>query len=102
MDLVRRLEVDGFYNACQRHREQYKDHTGRLHPLCYFQIADKPWHCPYGPEAAYMRTPVRFHRQGEVPVLPRTFERMGPFPDLPHRTLVGTYSKPTDTHWRKN
>ncbi|XP_033227834.1 protein FAM166C-like [Belonocnema kinseyi] len=37
IDERRMKEVDDFYQAVQKHRKQYKDHTGRLHPLDLFK-----------------------------------------------------------------
>lgn len=31
------------------HREQYRDHSGRLHPLDYFKRADYNYQCPPDP-----------------------------------------------------
>lgn len=35
--------------ACQMHRDQYKDHTGTLHPLDYFKSSTYMYHCPDNP-----------------------------------------------------
>ncbi|KAJ9584091.1 hypothetical protein L9F63_021563 [Diploptera punctata] len=53
-DTVRRKEVDNFY---LKQRDQYKDHTGRYHPLEFFRNADYKWQCPPDPTRVYLKFP---------------------------------------------
>ncbi|ENN72004.1 hypothetical protein D910_08675 [Dendroctonus ponderosae] len=93
LDAARQQEVDDFYRACQMHRDQYKDHTGSLHPLDFFKASDYSYQCPKDPTSVYLKCPERYTRYKDPIVLPLTLERTYRAPMLPERALTGVYNR---------
>ncbi|KAK3913790.1 Protein FAM166C [Frankliniella fusca] len=85
---------------CQQHRDQLRDHSGRLHPLDFFDIAATPSHCPVDMFTTYQRYPLMFSRYREPQPQPLTFGRTLAIPALPARSLVGRYNQYSDTMWK--
>ncbi|KAG8256897.1 protein FAM166C B-like [Homalodisca vitripennis] len=100
IDEARSQEVDDFYKLCQMHRDQYKDHTGRLHPLRFFQNADTKWNAPNLTQT-YLEFPTKFVEYKKPPVLPKTYARSVPLPILPGRTLAGRYYQGSDNFYNR-
>ncbi|KAE8743967.1 hypothetical protein FOCC_FOCC009430 [Frankliniella occidentalis] len=97
---AQRAETDAFYMLCQQHRDQLRDHSGRLHPLDFFDVAATPFHCPVDMFTTYQRYPVMFTRYRNPQSQPLTFGRTLAVPPLPARSLVGDYNQYSDTQWK--
>ncbi|KAL1501023.1 hypothetical protein ABEB36_006428 [Hypothenemus hampei] len=93
LDAARQQEIDNFYMACQMHRDQYKDHTGTLHPLDYFKTMDYKYQCPTDPTSVYLKYPERYVRYKDPLVYPLTLERSYRAPLMPERALTGVYNR---------
>lgn len=93
------------------HRDQYKDHTGTLHPLDYFKSSAYMYHCPDNPTkyfkfffsviffcknsdfSAYLKFPERYVKYKDPLVLPLTLERSYNDPMYPDKALTGVYNR---------
>ncbi|XP_050305537.1 protein FAM166C-like [Anthonomus grandis grandis] len=93
LDKARQQEVDDFYMACQLHRDQYKDHTGSLHPLDYFKTSEVTYQCPKDPSSVYFKYPEFYTKYKDPLVMPLTLERSYRAPILPERALTGVYNR---------
>ncbi|KAF2901420.1 hypothetical protein ILUMI_04767 [Ignelater luminosus] len=101
LDAGRQQEVDDFYKGCQMHRDQYKDHAGRLHPLTYFKTAEYRFQCPPDLTSTYMKFPQYYTKYKDPPVLPITLDRSYRSPYLPERALTGRYSPSSDSSYKR-
>ncbi|KAK5647583.1 hypothetical protein RI129_002475 [Pyrocoelia pectoralis] len=101
LDVGRQKEIDDFYKLCQMHREQYKDHSGRLHPLNYFNLPDYCYQCPKDLTSAYLKFPQHYVKYKDPPVLPITLERSYRSPSLPQRALTGRYAPSSDNSYKR-
>ncbi|XP_075215358.1 uncharacterized protein LOC142321245 [Lycorma delicatula] len=96
MDVGRTNEVDTFYKLCQQHREQYKSHISRIHPLRYFRKSNNLWQCAPDITRTYFEYP-QYHLQYKNPVvLPITYKRTKDIPLMPERNLAGRYDAGSD------
>ncbi|CAG2058019.1 unnamed protein product, partial [Timema podura] len=85
VDSSRREDIDNFYKLCQMHRDQYKDYSGRLHPLDYFKTAEYKWQCPPELTRTYKRYPQYYVKYATPTVLDGNQARTVPIPYLPER-----------------
>ncbi|GLH13707.1 Uncharacterized protein GBIM_18226, partial [Gryllus bimaculatus] len=97
VDKPRRQGVDDFYYACQLFRDQYKDNTGKLHPLDYFQDSEIIWQCPPNMTTAYIKQPVCYPRYLKPPVLARSLPHSEEWPSLATQSLAGKAYRHHDT-----
>ncbi|XP_054268799.1 uncharacterized protein LOC128990454 [Macrosteles quadrilineatus] len=100
IDEARSQEVDDFYKLCQMHRDQYMDHSGRLHPLKYFTDVDEKWNCP-NMTNTYLEFPTKFVEYRKPIVFPKTYARSVLLPSLPQRSLAGRYSTGSDNLYNR-
>ncbi|KAF5304896.1 hypothetical protein FQR65_LT00780 [Abscondita terminalis] len=100
-DVGRQQEIDNFYKLCQLHRDQYRDHTGRLHPLTYFKIGEYQHQCAPNMTRTYLRFPEYYVPYKSPPVLPVTLERTKRSPSLPARALTGVYNPSSDRRYER-
>ncbi|KAK9880481.1 hypothetical protein WA026_011726 [Henosepilachna vigintioctopunctata] len=100
-DPQRQREVDDFYIACQFHRDQYMDHSHRLHPLDYFKKAEYLYQCPPNPTSNYLKHPECYVKYKQPYVFPLTLERTLRIPSLPDRALTGTYNVSSDNCYKR-
>nr|CAH7714588.1 unnamed protein product [Callosobruchus chinensis] len=101
IDRIRHQEVDDFYVAAQIHRDQYKDDSGRLHPMDYFKVADYAFQCPKDPTSRYLKYPEYYVKYKQPIALPLTLERSLNAPLLPQRALTGVYNPSSDIAYKR-
>ncbi|KAK4885432.1 hypothetical protein RN001_001703 [Aquatica leii] len=101
LDRGRQQEIDNFYKVCQMHREQYKDHSGTLHPLSYFAPTDYKYQCPQSLTKTYLKFPEYYVKYKDPAVLPLTLERSYRSPSLPARALTGVYNPSSDNKYKR-
>ncbi|KAG7202964.1 hypothetical protein KM043_010101 [Ampulex compressa] len=93
IDAVRMKEVDDFFKGVQVHRNQYKDHTGSLHPLAFFRPDNYKYQCAPGTTFSYFSKYPEYYTEYKVPpVLPLTYSRKKQTPYIPDLSLSGVYS----------
>ncbi|XP_017784065.1 PREDICTED: UPF0573 protein C2orf70 homolog [Nicrophorus vespilloides] len=101
LDPGRQQEIDDFYKVSQLHRDQYKDHSGRLHRLDYFKLNDYRFQCPTDPTSTYLKSPQYYVKYKDPIVLPITLDRSYRSPMLPNRALTGRYSPQSDISYKR-
>ncbi|XP_018329397.1 UPF0573 protein C2orf70 homolog [Agrilus planipennis] len=101
VNLGRQQEINDFYKLTQLHRDQYKDHTGRLHPYDYFRTADFRYQCPSDPTTRYLKSPQYYVKYKDPAVLPLTLERSFRAPPLPARALTGRFAPSSDISYKR-
>lgn len=101
IDEARMNEVDSFYKVCQMHRDQYRDHTGTLHPLAYFQHGEYLWMNSPKLTRLYLEYPSSYVQYKQPLVLPKSYQRATPISTLPGRTLVGHYFHGSDNSYNR-
>ncbi|XP_015518448.1 ciliary microtubule inner protein 2C-like [Neodiprion pinetum] len=93
IDAGRMREIDDLYKGVQMHRQQYKDHTGSLHPLSFFKADEYPFQCsPTLVPTYFSKHPETYTEYKRPPVLPLTFERATKTPYMPEFAFPGIYS----------
>lgn len=77
-------EIDEFYLLCQKHRDYYRDHSGQLHKLPYFDVCVKRYPNLPRPTEDYVRQCPRYHRHPYAVTCPCPEQRyrMGSPPNL--------------------
>lgn len=100
------------------HRDQYKDHAGRVHPLIYFKSGEFRFQCPGDPTRylnsnlilnrinntifrTYLKFPETYIKYNDPAVLPITLERSYRSPCLPARALTGRYAPISDISYKR-
>lgn len=68
-------EVDGFYIKCQKHRDFYKDLSGRLHPQFYARM--KRFSTRPDPTSTYLKIPTSRYEEHKPVAYPVTMGRTG-------------------------
>ncbi|XP_057651995.1 uncharacterized protein LOC130891357 [Diorhabda carinulata] len=101
IDRERSQQVDDYYLMCQLHRDQYKDTSGRLHPLNYFKKSEYLYQCPIDPTSHYIKYPDYHVKYSQPIVHPLTLERTLKTPLLPDRALTGIYNASSDIAYKR-
>ncbi|XP_063230799.1 ciliary microtubule inner protein 2C-like isoform X2 [Bacillus rossius redtenbacheri] len=101
VDHGRRTQVDEFYLLCQMHRDQYRDRSGRLHPLDYFRSTDYKWQSPPDVTRTYLKHLPSYVKYYRPVVLAQTTARTVPPPPLPERSLAGRYYRLSDSRYKR-
>lgn len=75
------------------HRQQYKDHTGSLHPLNFFKADEYAFQCSPEVTPSYIfKYPESYTEYKRPPVLPLTYERTTKTPYMPEFAFPGIYA----------
>ncbi|CAH1955378.1 unnamed protein product [Acanthoscelides obtectus] len=96
----RNEEVSRMMSA-QIHRDQYKDDSGRLHPMDYFKVADYAFQCPKDPTSRYLKYSEYYVKYKQPITLPMTLERSLNTPLLPQRALTGVYNPSSNIAYKR-
>ncbi|KAL2728500.1 protein FAM166C-like [Vespula squamosa] len=87
-------EVDDLYIVVQAHRDQYKDHTSKLHALEFFKADKYKYQCASALMPSYLKKYPTSYTKYKLPsVLPLTYERKIETPCIPDLVLSGIYDR---------
>lgn len=91
-----------FIKAVQAHRDQYKDYTGKLHPLDFFKDSEYKYQCaPSMIPSYFVRYPTSYMKYKVPPILPLTYGRIIETPCKPNLALTGVYDHKTCIKYKK-
>ncbi|XP_015589304.2 uncharacterized protein LOC107264965 [Cephus cinctus] len=93
IDAGRMREVDELYKGVQMHRQQYKDHTRKLHPLDFFRSNEYSYQCAPSLLPSYLFKYPQTYIEYKLPsVLPLTYEKRMNTPFIPDLAFPGIYN----------